>query len=174
MPSPLRAVRTTVLVSLAASWLSVATAARGDPTPNEVRAENLYNSAKEHMARNEYAVACDELRESDDLDPQVGTELNLAYCYEQIGRTASAWSTWLKAAAAATAKGETERADVASVRAPRVAYHVCVPRSPLGSHWPEFRRHYGYAPPLKPVDVTPFAVSETDVASTVPFFSFVP
>jgi hypothetical protein len=69
------------------------------------------------MAGGDYAVACAELSESEDLDPQVGTALNLAYCYEQLGRTASAWSTWLKAASEATAKGQTERADVASVRA---------------------------------------------------------
>jgi hypothetical protein len=110
-------VRTTILASLAACGITLAATAHAETTPNQAMADALFRSAKDHLAAGDYAVACAELRESENLDPQVGTALNLAYCYEQLGRTASAWSTWLEAAAAATAKGQTERADVASVRA---------------------------------------------------------
>jgi hypothetical protein len=107
-----------VALLLLAAWsLAVAGEARADATSNPALADALFHSAKDHMASGDYPVACAELAESEDLDPQVGTALNLAYCYEHLGRTSTAWSVWQMAAAAATAKGETERAAVASVRA---------------------------------------------------------
>jgi hypothetical protein len=69
------------------------------------------------MARNDYVMACEELSESENLDPQVGTAMNLAYCYEHLGRTATARSVWLRAAAAAAAKGEIDREEFARNRA---------------------------------------------------------
>ena len=69
------------------------------------------------MAQGKHADACPKLEESQRLDPGIGTQFNLAVCYEQVGRTASAWSTFLDVAGAARAAGQTEREKVARQRA---------------------------------------------------------
>lgn len=51
------------------------------------------------------------------MDPAVGTRLNLADCFERLGRTASAWAEFRAAGAAARAKGQTDRAEIARKRA---------------------------------------------------------
>jgi hypothetical protein len=45
--------------------------------------------------------ACAKFRISDALDPEVGTKMNLARCYDRLGTTASAYAAWGRAAEAA-------------------------------------------------------------------------
>jgi hypothetical protein len=78
-------------------------------------AQTLFSEAKKLMAKGDYATACPKLEESERLDPGVGTQFNLADCYEKTGRTASAWSTFLDVAAAT--KGQPAREKVARDRA---------------------------------------------------------
>ena len=61
-------------------------------------AEALFDSAIVHMQAGEYSIACPELQDSQQIDPGVGTLLYLAQCYEEQGRTASAWATFREAA----------------------------------------------------------------------------
>jgi hypothetical protein len=84
-------------------------AARAEPPSATQRAEQLFDAGKESMEAGDFADACPQLAQSEALDPQPGTLLNLATCYEGLGRTASAWLTWLRAADAAAAKGQSER-----------------------------------------------------------------
>src|SRR5688572_31408250 len=44
------------------------------------------------MAAGSYDIACARFRDSDRLDPAVGTRFNLADCEERRGRIATAWS----------------------------------------------------------------------------------
>jgi hypothetical protein len=44
------------------------------------------------MAAGDYELACGRFRDSDRLDPAVGTRFNLADCEERRGRVATAWS----------------------------------------------------------------------------------
>src|SRR5688572_17853488 len=44
------------------------------------------------MASGSYDIACARFRDSDKLDPAVGTRFNLADCEERRGRLATAWS----------------------------------------------------------------------------------
>lgn len=81
------------------------------------RASALFVSARKHMADGDFLAASMELSESENLDPQVGTAFNLAYCYERMGRTTTAWSMWVEAAAAAAAKGQHARQEAALSRA---------------------------------------------------------
>lgn len=54
-------------------------------------AEELFRRAKALMAEKKDREACPLLEESERLDPQIGTLLNLAICHENMGRIASAW-----------------------------------------------------------------------------------
>jgi hypothetical protein len=61
------------------------------------------------MNEGNFAEACPKLSKSQALDPQVGTMLNLALCYQSLGETASACGWWRDAAAAAAGKSQHER-----------------------------------------------------------------
>jgi tetratricopeptide (TPR) repeat protein len=54
------------------------------------RADRLFEEGRRLMQRGEFAAACQRLGESHRLDPAPGTLVNLADCYEQLGRLADA------------------------------------------------------------------------------------
>jgi hypothetical protein len=80
-------------------------------------AEALFDEARSLMTAQRFTEACAKFEASQALDPAVGTRLNLADCLEKLGRTASAWAEFRATAAAARAKGQTDRAEVARKRA---------------------------------------------------------
>ncbi|WP_437322566.1 hypothetical protein [Sorangium sp. So ce381] len=88
-----------------------------DARADTAAAQALFDAAKQLMAQGKYADACPKLEESQRLDPGIGTQFNLAACYEQLGRTASAWSMFLEVAGASKAAGQLEREKVARQRA---------------------------------------------------------
>lgn len=65
-------------------------------------AEALFREGKRLLKAGEVEQACAKFEASEKLEPENGTELNLADCWERIGRTASAWAMFVKAAASAT------------------------------------------------------------------------
>ncbi len=83
-------------------------------------AESLFDDALKAMKSGRYADACPKLEESERIDPGIGTLLYLGECYEKTGRSASAWATFREAASSAQAKGEADRARIASARADRL------------------------------------------------------
>lgn len=95
-------------------------------TVDSAAAQALYDEGKALMSESRYEEACPKLEESQRLESGSGTLIHLAECYEHLGRTASAWSTFLKAAAAAKNIGNLERAQVARDRADALA--ATVPR----------------------------------------------
>jgi hypothetical protein len=99
---------------------SPATAQMATPTP----AAALFDDAKDMMAKGNFVDACPKLARSEELDPQIGTMLNLAYCYEAIGKTASACAEWREATTAATGKFQSDRATFAQERAEGVCPHA--------------------------------------------------
>jgi serine/threonine-protein kinase len=76
---------------------------------DKAAAETLFINARKQMAEGKFAEACRGFAESQRLDSGVGTLLNLGKCYEKLGKTASAWSTYREAAAAARAARQTAR-----------------------------------------------------------------
>src|SRR5258706_15050741 len=108
---------TTGSLVLATGFLFTA-AARAEPTSSDkAAAEGLFGDARRLMADGKFAEACPKLEASQRLDPGVGALLNLGDCYEQYGRTASAWVEVREAASAARAGGSTDREAVARGRA---------------------------------------------------------
>jgi hypothetical protein len=67
--------------------------ARAEPTAEQAAAaDRLFQEGLELMRAGDYATACPKLQKSLELDPGTGTRQNLGFCYEAVGRTASAWS----------------------------------------------------------------------------------
>src|SRR6187399_3496669 len=80
-------------------------------------ARALFSEGRELMAAEKYAEACPKFEESLRLDQGMGTQFNLAHCWEKLGRTASAWALFLDVAAAARAGNQPDRESAAKERA---------------------------------------------------------
>ncbi|MFZ5896538.1 MAG: hypothetical protein ACOY0T_36120 [Myxococcota bacterium] len=109
------------LVSLWAACLCAPLTHAETSAQNRAAAEVLFNEAGQLFRQGKYEEACDKLSNSQKLDPAVGTLLNLARCYEKIGKTASAWIAFVDAATAAKAAGQSEREEAARQGANRLA-----------------------------------------------------
>jgi len=112
-------------VLLAMVLLAIVGPLRAQPQPeakkasaaDRAAAQALFDEARQLMKGSKYKAACPKLQESMRLDPAIGTQLNLANCFEQIGKTASAWINFIEAAAAAKKADQPKRVKVAKKRA---------------------------------------------------------
>ncbi|MEZ4296517.1 MAG: hypothetical protein R3B70_16210 [Polyangiaceae bacterium] len=86
--------------------LSLATPALADdapPAPDTAKtdksaaAEELFRQGIQLMKEGKFADACPKLEASNKVSWAPGTTINLADCYEQLGRLASAWAKYLEA-----------------------------------------------------------------------------
>jgi hypothetical protein len=80
-------------------------------------AQVLFDEGRRRVARHDYEGACPKLAESQRLSPAIGTEFNLADCWEHLGKLASAWGAFLEVADQTHRRGETEREQAARARA---------------------------------------------------------
>jgi tetratricopeptide (TPR) repeat protein len=104
--------------AVAALALSVSPAAVAQVrSEDRVAAESLFAEGRQLLQAGDYDGACSKLQASLELEPALGTSLNLADCYEKLGRTASAWAEFKSAAAAAQKAGDTLRKATALERA---------------------------------------------------------
>lgn len=121
-----RKVRFLTLATLLVAGTSSGLARAEASASQKVAAEALFDDALKLMRTGKYADACPKLEESQRLDPGIGTLMYLGECYENVGRTASAWASFREAASRAGAEGQSERAKSASERAsklePKLAY----------------------------------------------------
>jgi serine/threonine-protein kinase len=120
----------TLITFLATVGVSPAVQAQAS---NNAAAQTLFDTARALMKKGNYAEACPKLEESQRLDPGSGTLLNLGVCYEHLGLTASAWTTFIDAAASAKAAGKADRmksaqqhADALAPRLARITIRVTV------------------------------------------------
>ena len=73
-------------------------------------AEVLFREGKRLLADGDFAGACAKLEASERLDAAIGTELNLADCFDRAGKPASAWAMFAKAEQTAKRIGDAKRA----------------------------------------------------------------
>jgi hypothetical protein len=98
-------VKRTPPLAIAALVVTLASAARADPPPDQkAAAQTLFDKGRELTLQQNYAEACPKFVESLKLDPGLGTMLWLAECYEKNGQTASAWAEFKEAAGVAAAQ----------------------------------------------------------------------
>jgi tetratricopeptide (TPR) repeat protein len=71
---------------------------------DKARADKLFEEGRGYLERKEYALACTAFEQSQQADPAIGTQLNIALCYEQWGKLANAYRAYLEAEQLAKAK----------------------------------------------------------------------
>ncbi len=105
---------------------ALASAAAADPKADKARADKLFDDGRKYLATKEYALACTAFEQSQAADPAIGTQLNIALCYEQWGHVAAAYRAYVEADRVATAKkddrakGAHKKVDELGPKVPRV------------------------------------------------------
>jgi tetratricopeptide (TPR) repeat protein len=93
-------------------------------TPKQ-RADKLFEDGRRYLVNKEYALACTAFEQSQQADPAIGTQLNIALCYEEWGHVAAAYKAFQEAYRLAAAKHDN-RTKVAQKKidelAPKVPY----------------------------------------------------
>jgi hypothetical protein len=112
--------RRALLPVIAALMLSRAAFAQS----SGAQARALFREARELMSQERYAEACPKFEESLRLDQGIGTQFNLAHCWEKLGRTVSAWALFLDVASAAHEQNQRKREAAARERAAALEAHL--------------------------------------------------
>jgi hypothetical protein len=94
--------------------LSLSDAARAE---DSALAESLFRQGRALMDRGDFAAACPRLSESFAQDPSTGTLLALALCQERLGKTASAWASYVEVVSRARLEDREDRERAARERA---------------------------------------------------------
>jgi hypothetical protein len=105
-------------VGASATWESIARAQSGG---DKVTAEALFEDGRKLVADGKYADACPKFADSERLDPSPSTVLNLASCWERLGKTATAWATYKQAQSEAVAAKRPDYAVTAERHADALA-----------------------------------------------------
>jgi hypothetical protein len=84
---------------------------------DQAAARALFDQGRALAEAKKHAQACPKFEESQRLDPGTGTLFHLADCYEKTGKTASAWSMFLRVASQSAAQKRPEREAAARARA---------------------------------------------------------
>ncbi len=92
---------------------------------SQAQADTLFAEGRDLLEKGRFAEACAKLAKSEELAPGVGTLLNLAYCYEQVGKLRSALDAYAEAETLAIAGSDAKRAAFAKER-----YAAVEPRAP--------------------------------------------
>jgi hypothetical protein len=111
------------IVSMAA-LLGLPAAARAQAPSsgsNKVAAEALFEDGRKLVGLGNYAEACPKFADSERLDPSSSTLLNLASCWEKLGRSATAWATYKEAESSASAARRQDYVAVAQRHAEALA-----------------------------------------------------
>lgn len=102
-----------------ASALLAPTVGLAQTDEERAAAQTLFDAGQELMEDGDVEQACAKFQASQELDPSVGTQLNLGDCYEKLGKTASAWINFTEVVD--TTAQDDRRKDYAKERADELA-----------------------------------------------------
>ena len=91
--------------------------AAAQPSQNIAQAEQLFEQARTLAQAGDFATACPMFEASYKLDPALGTLLNMATCYENDGKLASAWGRYREVISVASKVGDEARIKIAREKA---------------------------------------------------------
>lgn len=99
---------------LVAALTLVVGRASAEPTPEQKNlARSLFDAGREALLAGRYAESCAQFAESQRIDPQAGTQLNLAICHVREGKTGTAWVELREAKTVATKGARADRVALA-------------------------------------------------------------
>ena len=75
-----------------ASALFISAQGHAQDTRDPAAAEELFRQGRAASEKQDFSTACAKFRESNRLDPAVGTVFNIADCEEKLGRLATSWT----------------------------------------------------------------------------------
>lgn len=81
-------------------------------TAHADQADQLFKKGKKLLAEKRYAEACTAFEQSDKLDPGIGAKLNVARCYEEWGKLATALRWYTDAEHMATSTHDAREAKI--------------------------------------------------------------
>ncbi len=114
--------RDSIRLAAAASAICYAAVAHAQSLDERrASADALFNEGQQLLTAGQLPAACAKLEESQRQDPKLGRLLNVAYCHEQLHRTATAWNEYNEAVAVALQAHQPERETFARRRAAELA-----------------------------------------------------
>jgi hypothetical protein len=120
--------RTITIVALTVMGVTSSRVAAAQTQSEAARAEKLFTEASALIDQKNYVEACPKLEESQRIDPALGTQFNLALCYEKVGKLSRAWWNMQAVEHLAHATGKKGREDAAHEKLvelrPRVSHLV--------------------------------------------------
>jgi hypothetical protein len=87
---------------------------------DKAAAQALFDEGRRLMAAGDFTSACPKFEASQELDPGLGTRLNIADCYEKKGQLAKAWGEWTDIEDEAMKEGDVKRQGIAHDRATKL------------------------------------------------------
>ncbi len=84
------------LFSSAVTLALIAGVAMADPASKK-RADKLFDDGRKYLTNGEYSLACTAFEQSQNADAAIGTQLNIALCYERWGKLAAAYNAYVEA-----------------------------------------------------------------------------
>lgn len=111
------------------SVLLVSVPGQAEERRDPAAAEQLFRQGRAASEKRDYLTACAKFRESNRLDPAVGTVFNIADCEEKLGRLATSWQLFQEVAQRLASDDDRQgialrRARVLEARVPLLTVHL--------------------------------------------------
>ena len=112
-----------------AALLLVSVSAHAEDRQDPAAAEELFRQGRAAAEKRDFLSACAKFRESNRLDPAVGTLFNIADCEEKLGRFATSWTLFQEVAQRLANDDDrhaiaARRAQALEARVPMLSVHL--------------------------------------------------